>query len=261
MRRLRLFSLGLLLGWLGLGARFLAAAEPALPPAPTAYFNDYAQLVRPATAQALNAQLDQFERATSNQIVVAIFPHLPADADLFDYTQRLAQAWKVGRKGRDNGAVLFVFSQDHKLQIQTGYGLEPVLTDALAKRIIEDEIAPRFRSGDYDGGMTAGVAALLAAAQGEYKGNGRTVGDSQSSQGGIPHGGVLLIFLLIVGWSFIRSRHHDVYSRNGRSGAWGGGPWIFPGGGGGGFGGGGGGGGGFSGGGGGFGGGGAGGSW
>ena len=124
---------------------------------------------------------------------------------------------------------------------------------------------PRFRQSDYDGGLTAGVAALLAAAKGEYRGNGRTTADRRAQSGadfGLFRIGFILVFFVL--WSIFRAAATtSTASRSGRSGTWGGGgPWIFPGGGGGGGGGsGGGGGGGFSGGGGGFGGGGAGGSW
>ena len=117
-------------------------------------------------------QLDQFERQTSNQILVAVYPRMQSDSSIEDYTVRVAQSWHAGRKGRDNGAVLFVFVQDRTMYIQTGYGLEGALPDALCKRIIDDEIAPAFTQGDYDGGLQAGVEAILAAAKGEYHGNG-----------------------------------------------------------------------------------------
>lgn len=240
----------------------LRAAE-VIPPAPARYFNDYAGVVSPAAADELNSELEQFERDTSNQIVVAIYPHMQSDSSIEDYAVRVAQSWRAGQKGRDNGAVLFVFVQDRSMYIATGYGLEGALPDALCKRIIDDEIVPGFRRGDFDGGLAAGVRALMAAARGEYRGTGST-DDERRVQGSsnllVP---ALLILVLIV-FSYVRSRQQVVYRRGGRTSVWGGGgPWIFPGGfGGGGFGGGGlGGGGGFSGGGGGFGGGGAGGSW
>ena len=246
--------------FLAIGLAEGRAAE-VIPPAPTAYFNDYAGLVRPATVQSLNAQLEQFERATSDQILVAIFPRLPSDSSVEDYTVRVAQAWRVGRKGLDNGAVLFVFVASHDLSIQTGYGLEGPLPDALCKRIVEDEIAPRFRAGDFDGGLRAGVQAILAAVQGEYHGTGRTVADTRGGPVSFDVIRILFILVLVIVWSVARSHQHVVYGAGGRGRTWGGGgPWIFPGGGGSG-GGGGSFGGGFSGGGGSFGGGGAGGKW
>ena len=241
-----------------------AQASEVIPSVPAAYFNDYAGIVKPETARALNDELEQFERASSNQILVAVYPSMQSDSAIEDYTVRVAQAWGVGQKGRNNGAVLFVFVRDHKLFIPTGYGLESVLPDALCKRIIDEQISPRFRRGDYEGGLEAGVQSMIAAARGEYRGTGRTVADGSRGGSNDPLGVVFafVLVILLVAWSFIRSRQHVVYRSGGRSTSWGGGPWIFPGGSGGWSGGGGfGGGGGFSGGGGSFGGGGAGGSW
>jgi uncharacterized protein len=103
---------------------------------------------------------------------------------LEDYTVRLYRAWKVGLQGKDNGAVLFVFVKEHKLRIATGYGLEGALPDAICKRILDDEITPRLKQGDFDGGMTAGVNAMIAATKGEYKGTGRTVADNANGGSG-----------------------------------------------------------------------------
>jgi uncharacterized protein len=260
MRRLLLLPL-LVACWLS-----VARGAEVIPPAPKAYFNDYAGVVPAGTAAALDDQLRQFERSTSNQIVVAVYPTMQSDSSVEDYSVRVAQSWHVGQKSVSNGAVLFVFVQEHKLFIQTGYGLEGALPDALCKQIIENEIVPHFRQGDYAGGLQAGVTAILAATQGEYHGTGRVAGDRSPGGGGMPLPILLLLIMVFVGFSFFRSRQQVVYRGSGRRSVWGGGPWIFPGGGGfgggggGGFGGGGGGGG-FSGGGGGFGGGGAGGSW
>ena len=246
----------------------VSRADEVIPPLPAAYFNDYAGVVSSNTAQQLNQKLEQFERDTSNQIIVAIFPKMQSDSSIEDYTVRVAEAWKVGQKLKNNGAVLFVFIQDRKLYIQVGYGLEGALPDALAKQIIDEEITPHFKQGDYDGGLTAGVNAILAAARGEYKGTGSTAQDSQGKAG---QDAVLVLFLLIIA-AVVIGRIYSAYawasySSGGRytGVSW---PWflmgLFVGGGGGSSGGGGGfsgGGGGFSGGGGSFGGGGAGGSW
>jgi len=240
---------------LGFAGSYAGAAE-VIPAAPPAYFNDYASVVSAATATSLNSKLDQFERETSNQIVVAIYPTMQSDSSVEDYTVRVAQSWHAGLKGKDNGAVLFIFVSSHKMYLQVGYGLEAKLTDALAKDIISDEIAPAFRKGDYDGGVTAGVNAIVAAARGEYHGTGRTVADGRRRSSPLPGLFLALVFVIII--STIRSRA-AMYQSGGRSGFGGFLPLMLMGvlGGGGGRGGGGG----FSGGGGGFGGGGAGGSW
>lgn len=234
----------------------LALAAGAAPPAPTKYFNDYAALVPPATAERLNLKLAEFDRETSSQIVVAVFPSVPSES-MEDFTATAAQAWRVGREKLHNGAVLFVFVQERKVRIEVGYGLEGPLPDVTAHRIIDEQITPRFRTGDYAGGLEAGIDAILAATRGEYTAPPqRAVGGT----GGLsPFMILLILFVLImlIGGGG-RGRGGRTYSRRGY-----GGPIVFwGGGGGGGFGGGGGGGfGGFSGGGGSFGGGGASGSW
>ena len=239
---------------------WLRAAE-VIPPAPKNHFNDYAGITRPATQQRLNAELAQFERDTSNQIVVAIFAKMQSDSSVEDYAVRVAQAWGVGQKDRKNGAVLFVFQASHDLRIVTGYGLEGALPDARCKQIIENEIAPRFRAGDFDGGLSAGVRAMMAAARGEYRGPGATVAERNRGRGNSGlSGAILFIVMVIVALASRFGRGHGtIYGRRGRRTIWWGGPGGWGGGGGGWSGGGGGGT--FSGGGGSFGGGGAGGKW
>ena len=156
-----------------------ALADEVIPPAPTQYFNDYAQVVSSATVSQLNQTLETFERQSSEQILVVIYPMMQSNSSIEDYTVRVARAWKVGQKDNNNGAVLFVFVQDHKMFLQVGYGLEGVLPDALCKRIIDEQISPRFKVGDFDGGLTAGVQSILAATKGEYKGTGMTVAEQQ----------------------------------------------------------------------------------
>jgi uncharacterized protein len=268
---------GVRAAWVVLGCCLAILVIPStrgaetLLPSPPNHFNDFAGAVPPATAQELDRELAQFERDTSNQIVVAIYPHQQSSAPIEDYAVRLFQAWGVGQKGRNNGALLLMFTQDHKMWITTGYGLEGAMPDALCKRIIEDEIAPRLRAGDFGGGLSAGVHAMIGATRGEYKGTGRTVHDSQSN-GSAPFVALLPfivfgVFLLLMIFGRNRQRGRSVYGRSGRTiitppfwGGWGGGSGSggWSGGSSGGFGGGGGG---FSGGGGSTGGGGAGGSW
>ena len=170
-------------------------AAEVIPPAPARYFNDYAGVISADTASRLNKTLEDFERETSNQILVAVYPNMQSDSSIEDYTVRVAQAWKVGQKQKNNGAVLFVFAQDRKMYLQVGYGLEGALPDALAKQIIENELKPRFRNGDFEGGLSAGVAAILAATKGEYKGTGRTVAEQNQ---GISPGVVLLIAIAVL---------------------------------------------------------------
>jgi len=177
---------------------FRLFADEVIPPAPAAYFNDYAHVVSTTTAAQLNQTLENFERQTSEQIVVAVFPKMQSDSSIEDYTVRVARSWQVGQKDKNNGAVLFVFVQDHKMFLQVGYGLEGVLPDALCKRIIDEQITPRFRAGDFDGGLTAGVQSILAATKGEYKGTGTTVAESHARRGAPSSFVIFLVFALVM---------------------------------------------------------------
>ena len=243
---------------LGLLFGFRLFAAEVIPPAPAAYFNDYAHVVSTGTASQLNQTLENFERQSSDQILVAIFPKMQSDSSIEDYTVRVARSWQAGQKAKNNGAVLFVFVQDHKMFLQVGYGLEGVLPDALCKRIIDEQITPRFKAGDFDGGLTAGVQSVIAAVKGEYKGTGATVADNRTPHGSSsPFLGFGFIVLLLIIIFFARGSGMFfpwlLLSSSGSSRGWGGGGFSS---GGGGFSSGG-----FSGGGGSFGGGGAGGSW
>ena len=195
--------------WLLAAVLFVMAAggvraAEIIPAEPTRYFNDYALTVRPATADKLNAELADLEKQSSNQILVAIFPKMQTDSAVDHYCLRIFRAWKVGQKDKNNGAVLFVFVQDHKLWIQTGRGIEGALPDATCKDIIADRITPLFKNGDYDGGLTAGVEAMIAATKGEYKGDGQTdyqkqhpaTDDASNGNGGGI--GIGTIFFLII---------------------------------------------------------------
>lgn len=220
LRVFRFFALaGFALATLALCAR----AAVTTPPAPTAHFNDYANYVPAERARALDARLAQFERDSSNQLVVAIFPRLPAGAALEDYTVRTAQAWGVGRKDRDNGAVLFVFVADRALRIEVGYGLEGSLTDAVAHAIIENELKPRLRAGDPGGALDAAVNAMITATKGEYQQHTghRNAGPDP---GDLIESGLKWIFgaafVLIWGFSVFTKRGRSYFREQSRS-SWG----------------------------------------
>jgi uncharacterized protein len=234
-----------------------AAAAQSPPPAPRDYVTDQAGILPAEAVAHLNARLRKFDEETSNQVLVAIFPSLPS-ASLEDFTVRTAQAWRAGRAKLDNGVVLFVFVQDRKVRIEVGYGLEGALPDVTAHRIIEEQITPRFRAGDYAGGIEAGIDAIIAATKGEYKAEPRpATGTGRGANGWM----IFLIIVVLLVMFRSRDRDERTYGRRGyrrggffpMGGGWGGGgSGGFRGGGGGG---------GFSGGGGSFGGGGASGSW
>ena len=128
--------------------------------------NDYANLISPDQKQRIEAQLAQFEQQTGNQVVVLTIPSLNGE-DIEGYANRVARAWALGQKGKDNGVLLLVAHQDRKMRVEVGYGLEPVLTDLQTNIIQNEVIIPYFKKGDFGGGIEAGVKALLSTIQGQ----------------------------------------------------------------------------------------------
>jgi len=249
---LRRLALALLLLALLAGA---GAAALRIPPPPDRRINDYAGALAPADRDRLEQRLLAREATSRNQVVVAIFRSLEGES-LEDYSIRLAQAWRIGQKGLDNGVIFLVFLDDRKMRIEVGYGLEGNLTDAISSSILRDVVAPRFREGRVADGIGAGLDAIDRAIAGTYQ---RPPDRRQGDLGWREL--VALGFVLVLIFALAQNRMQSAARRRrgwtGGSAGWGG---PFVGGGGGGFGGGGGGGG-FSGGGGGFGGGGSSGSW
>jgi uncharacterized protein len=158
---------------------------------PRDFVTDEAGILPPEAEARLNARLKQFDDATSNQVLVAVFRALPPGAALEDFTVRTAQSWRAGRGKLDNGVVLFVFVEDRKVRLEVGYGLEGALPDVTAHRIIEEQLTPRFGAGDYAGGLEAGVNAIIAATKGEYTAEPRPA----AGRGG---GNGWMIFLIII---------------------------------------------------------------
>ncbi len=157
---------------------FLAVQAFALtiPEKPESYVNDYAGLLTAETRQSLEALLAGFEKNTSNQIVVAIFKSLE-DEVLEDYSIRLAEKWKIGTKDRDNGVILLIFKDDRAVRIEVGYGLEGALPDALAGQIIQQQIVPHFRAGNFDAGVISAVKTIMLATKGEYNASPQRASD------------------------------------------------------------------------------------
>lgn len=206
----------------------VGAAEN-IPPKPAGYFTDYASVVSKEAALRFNEKLAQFERDTSNQVLVVVFRKMESDSSIEDYTRRVAEAWGVGQKDRRNGAVLFVFVENRNMFLQVGYGLEGALPDVTAFDITERHIKPRFRNSDYEGGLAAGIDLIGKAIRGEYKGTGRTKAEGENRSAG---GSGLLIFfvcLAIFLFAIQRGRRRRGYGYSGTGGpfigGWSGGGW------------------------------------
>jgi uncharacterized protein len=184
------------------------AAEVPIPPAPTRWATDTAGFMSPQALQAADRILENFERATGNQVLVWI-GETTGDAVLEDWTIRAFERWKVGRKGLDNGLILFVFAKDRRARVEVGYGLEGQVPDVIASRILNDVIIPKIVAGDRDGAVQAGVNALLAAISGGTGGiaeqatpTGQIEDSSPARSRGRPmsYAEMVLVGLLVVGF-------------------------------------------------------------
>jgi uncharacterized protein len=182
-------SIRIILGFLILSA--LCPAETPVPPAPKEWVTDTAGFLSAGTRTAVNARLQKYESLTGRQIVVWI-GQTTGDAPLEDWTVRAFQAWKVGRKGMDDGAAFFLFTEDRTVRIEVGYGLEPLLTDALASRIIQESIIPRIRAGDPDGAVKIGVERILSTLE-DAKTGKRPAGSSSPSPRNAPSPAVKIL--------------------------------------------------------------------
>jgi uncharacterized protein len=142
-----------------------AVAQVAVPPLSGRVVDQTSTLSGDEVA-SLDRTLKDFEARKGSQIAVLIVPTTAPEA-IEQYSIRVAEAWKVGRKKIDDGAILVVAKDDHRLRIEVGYGLEGALTDITAKRIIDEIITPKFRSGDFAGGISAGVDQMIRVVDGE----------------------------------------------------------------------------------------------
>lgn len=163
MHRSLLFCLVVLLLSAALGAQ----AEQAKVPAPPArWLNDDAGLLSEQTRAELDKKLEAYERATGHQVVVWITNTI-GQTPLDDFATSVFKAWKLGREKHDDGVLLLVLKDDRKLAIEVGYGLEHRLPDAIASRIIREQVAPRLKANDADGALKAGVDAIIEAIEGK----------------------------------------------------------------------------------------------
>jgi uncharacterized protein len=160
MNAARASLLALLLCW-----AFAAMADVAVPPL-TGRVVDQTATLSGSEIASLDQTLKNFEARKGSQIAVLIVPTTQPET-IEQYSLRVAEAWKIGRKKTDDGAILVVAKNDRKLRIEVGYGLEGALNDVTAKRIIDEVITPKFRSGDFAGGVSDGVNRILRVVDGE----------------------------------------------------------------------------------------------
>lgn len=173
-----------------------SAAALDVPPL-KGHVNDYAHMLSPGSKRQLEALLTDFERQDSTQIAVLTIPSLKGDS-LEDFSIRVADAWKIGQAGSDNGAILLVVKNDRKIRIEVGYGLEGRLTDLVSGRIIRNVIAPQFKNGNFNQGIADGVSAMIQAVKGEYSGSDQQhPARGSKSRHGTPIAVIIALFFLI----------------------------------------------------------------
>jgi uncharacterized protein len=147
--------------------------------------NDYARLLSPEAAASLEQKLAGFEREQSTQIVVLTIPSLQGD-EIEGFSIRVAEQWKIGQKGKDNGVLLILAKAEHKVRIEVGMGLQGVLPDITSAQIIRNVMSPHLKSNDFDQGINAGVDAILAATKGEFKASPQDTARNSRSRSSSP---------------------------------------------------------------------------
>jgi uncharacterized protein len=162
------------------------------PAKPGTLVNDYTNTLSSSQKQQLEDKLKVFDDSTSNQIAIAIVKTV-GDYDINEYALGLGRAWGVGSGKKNNGVMIVVALGDRKIAIQTGYGLEGALPDVITKRIIENEIKPSFKGGDYYGGLDAATTAIIKYTRGEYKND-----TPKASRKGGGSGSITIIIIIIV---------------------------------------------------------------
>lgn len=199
---------------LGVSANSIIAQDTEFPqrPQPPRIVNDFADMLSGAEEQQLEQKLVQFNRQTSSQIAVVTLDDLrghPID----DYAFRLGEEWGIGMKEKDNGILILISPERQKVTIATGYGLEGAVPDATAQRIIDNEIAPNFRKGNYYEGLNQATSVLFDLTRGEYTADQyrEQTGGGKNSKAPYPIG---LIFLLVIIFSVVgrvkRARHYSM---------------------------------------------------
>src|SRR5882724_5959949 len=197
-------------------------------PNPPKLVNDFTNTLTPEQREALETKLYKYDDSTSNQVAVVIINSLQ-DYPLEDVSLRILRDWGVGNKDKNNGIVLLIAKDDHKVRIEVGYGLEGAVPDVTANHIIENDLVPNFKDGNYYRGIDLGTDDIIKAAAGEYKAPEGYGGRGRKN--GVPRGVIFLIILII--WILIRASRGGrggggMMSRRGYGGFF---PFIWPGGG------------------------------
>ena len=196
------------LAWAPAFAQAPAAPTPKFPPL-TGRVVDDAHVLSPQVQAQLTQELADLQQKTSRQLVVVTLPSL-GGYEISDYGYQLLRHWGIGQKGLDNGAIFIVAPSEHKVRVEVGYGLEPILTDALSSMILQEQVIPKFRAGDVSGGIVAGTNALiqqLSLDTSTAEAKAAAAAAHPPMRHGSPIGGIVpLILLFFIASSFFRGR-------------------------------------------------------
>lgn len=172
---------------------YLAGFTQNFPPKPNKLVNDYTSTLNAQEINHLEQKLVTFDDSTSIQVAVVLIKSLEG-YDISDYGYQLGRAWGIGGKDKNTGILVLASIGDRKVTIQTGYGMEGALPDAIAKRIIENEIKPQFKAGNYFGGLNNAADAIISYTKGEYK----NTKPKSVKDGNFPIGIIILIVIVII---------------------------------------------------------------
>ncbi|MFM1875024.1 MAG: hypothetical protein RL266_761 [Bacteroidota bacterium] len=196
----------LFLIWL-LAIPFVALSQ-SFPERSNRLVNDFSGTLSGSEVKQLEQKLVAYDNETSVQIAIVLIQTLDG-YEISNYAFELGEKWGVGRGGKDNGALILVSIVDRKMWIATGYGLEATVTDALCKRIIENEMKPRFRNRDFAGGLEAASDAIIAASRGEYAGQGDGGEESPGPVIGLVIGVIILFWLIFWGIAAAEAKRYS----------------------------------------------------
>ncbi|MBN2265550.1 MAG: TPM domain-containing protein [Candidatus Aminicenantes bacterium] len=187
-----------LLALAGMVAGLCVSGQTRIPPAPDRWATDEAGFLSRQTVASLDSRLEVYERQTGHQFLVWIGRTIGENAVLEDWAVRAFEAWKVGRRGLDDGLVLFIFAEDRKIRIEVGYGLEDRVPDIYAYRVIDDILAPGIRAGRPDEAVEAAVDALIGYISGDETAAGGGSGSADERRPGRGESVVKTVFTVIV---------------------------------------------------------------
>lgn len=167
------------------------------PAKPNTLVNDYTGTLSAAQQQQLERKLVEFDDSTSTQVAIAIVKTV-GDYDINDYALGLGRKWGVGGAKKNNGVMLVVALGDRKVAIQTGYGVEGALPDIITKRIIDEDIKPYFKTGDYYGGLDAGTTSIIKYTKGEYKNDRPRAGKQDTGSSAVTIFIIIIVIIIIM---------------------------------------------------------------